>query len=323
MTLLTDILTNLHYGDKVLANELIELSSNTNFLQQWLCHAVSCNVNVSEMALVLSLVAYHDSDLLAPLHQFFTTYTTTAVTKVQCQSMQQHLISYPFLKNRVSPELVALWVGLISMQNPVLNSVGATWSFSQLVEPGAQILPAIRQSASDMQNAHVYSEMSLASTMSSIRNNQQFVVTLPTSSIIFALTQRLMCKDNFSLLDYAEPLLIYRYQVAEEYKWHCDFISPTNLAVKQELEFFGQRSQTRILYLNDNFTGGETAFKNWDLTLRPVSGAMLSFRNLDEQLMPDYSSVHAGLPVTSGEKWICTLFFRTRKNWLRRPLINY
>ena len=45
-------------------------------------------------------------------------------------------------------------------------------------------------------------------------------------------------------------------------QWHYDAIiyahTPT---IEPELKQFGQRNRTAILYLNDDFTGGETEFK--------------------------------------------------------------
>lgn len=99
-----------------------------------------------------------------------------------------------------------------------------------------------------------------------------------------------------------EPLHILRYSGAQEYRPHHDAVAGLE----------NQRSHTLIVYLNADYEGGETAFPELGLRLRGRQGDALLFANLREDGRPDLRMRHAGLPATSGAKWIATRWIRTR-----------
>jgi prolyl 4-hydroxylase len=128
-----------------------------------------------------------------------------------------------------------------------------------------------------------------------------------------------MCSDDYTDLAYAEPMIIYRYTQGQQYKWHYDFITPSNENAKKELNFFGQRKRTRIINLNDRFEGGETTFKDWDISIKAKQGQVIKFNNMIGNRV-DKNSVHSGKPILLGEKWICTLWMREKPFWLRESI---
>jgi len=74
-----------------------------------------------------------------------------------------------------------------------------------------------------------------------------------------------------------------------------------------------QRVLTAILYLNDEFAGGETVFPRLDLTLRPKAGRLALWQNTkagDVAVHP--LSMHEGRPVLSGQKQIVSFWFRNK-----------
>ena len=75
----------------------------------------------------------------------------------------------------------------------------------------------------------------------------------------------------------------------------------------------GQRTTTLIIYLNDDFQGGETHFVNLDLKIKPVKGKGLLFKNVDKDDIIIEKSLHQGNEVKSGEKWICTKWSHSRQ----------
>lgn len=95
-----------------------------------------------------------------------------------------------------------------------------------------------------------------------------------------------------------EPLNLLRYRVGQEYRPHYDTYPPTRDMI--------QRRYTCIIYINDGYVGGETHFPRLDIAIKGEPGDMLVFDNLDAEGKPDERMQHAGLPVTSGEKWIAT-----------------
>ena len=80
-----------------------------------------------------------------------------------------------------------------------------------------------------------------------------------------------------------------------QYIWHYDGDKPS----------IRNRSLVFIWYLNDNFTGGNTAFKHQSIKIEPKAGRFLIFP-------PFWTHVHCGLPVTSGDKYIVTGWIHTK-----------
>ena len=67
-----------------------------------------------------------------------------------------------------------------------------------------------------------------------------------------------------------------------------------------------KRQMTALVWLNDEYEGGETHFPRLGITVRGAPGDMLVFANLDEHGKRDDRMEHAGLPVTRGEKWLAS-----------------
>ena len=106
----------------------------------------------------------------------------------------------------------------------------------------------------------------------------------------------------------AEPLVVLRYGPGEQYRPHYDSLNEN--AVGQQLESFGQRHRTLCCYLNPVEAGGETEFPRIGVRVEPRPGRAVVFDNLLENGRRDPDSLHAGLPVEAGEKWLATLWLR-------------
>lgn len=111
-------------------------------------------------------------------------------------------------------------------------------------------------------------------------------------------------------LVHAEHLVVLRYAPGEEYRPHRDYLPPDGIA--QHRPQAGNRARTICTYLNQPGAGGETVFPHADLSVAPLPGRAVVFDNLGADGRPDPESLHAGLPVTRGEKWLATLWLRER-----------
>lgn len=109
-----------------------------------------------------------------------------------------------------------------------------------------------------------------------------------------------------------EVMQVLHYSVGEEFRPHHDFFDPSSDALRSEAIRNGQRAATLLVYLNDDFAGGGTEFPKIDLSFRGRTGDALLFSNLDRSGQPDPLTLHAGLPPTSGEKWILSQWVRDR-----------
>lgn len=108
----------------------------------------------------------------------------------------------------------------------------------------------------------------------------------------------------------SEWLSVLKYQPGQEYRLHRDYLPPS--ALTQSKPEAGNRSHTICIYLNDGYEGGETHFPVASLKIQPQAGSAICFENMHNGI-PDPDSLHAGLPVKLGEKWLATLWIRERQ----------
>lgn len=118
---------------------------------------------------------------------------------------------------------------------------------------------------------------------------------------VHALNRRLAAASG-TAPEQGEPLQVLRYAAGGEYRAHLDAIPG----------FANQRVMTMLVWLNDDYEGGETHFPEADLTLRGAAGDAILFRNTLADGSADPLSRHAGLPVASGEKWLASRWIRER-----------
>jgi prolyl 4-hydroxylase len=109
-----------------------------------------------------------------------------------------------------------------------------------------------------------------------------------------------------------EPTQILHYAVGQEFKPHHDFLDPASPTHHDQLRLSGQRIATFLIYLNEDFEGGETDFPAAGIRYRGRAGDAVFWANLDTDGRPDPLTLHAGLPPTSGEKWILSQWIRDR-----------
>jgi prolyl 4-hydroxylase len=67
----------------------------------------------------------------------------------------------------------------------------------------------------------------------------------------------------------------------------------------------GHRKYTVLIYLNDDFEGGETEFPDLGIKIYPQKGKAVIFKSVDEEGNIIKESKHGGNSVTKGEKWVC------------------
>ncbi len=110
----------------------------------------------------------------------------------------------------------------------------------------------------------------------------------------------------------AEYLALLRYLPGEQYKPHRDYL-PLSLDAQQALNHPGQRTSTIFCYLSDVESGGATDFPILKQRIEPRRGRCVLFHNVKSKGVPDPDTLHAGLAVERGEKWLATLWIRERR----------
>ena len=66
------------------------------------------------------------------------------------------------------------------------------------------------------------------------------------------------------------------------------------------------------MFLNDVPGGGATEFPEIELTVMPRRGCAVYFEYCNQAGELDPRCLHAGRPVTEGEKWVVTKWLRQR-----------
>ena len=113
----------------------------------------------------------------------------------------------------------------------------------------------------------------------------------------------------------AEQYQLVYYKRGAEYKPHFDSFDYETEDGKKNWEPGGQRMITVIAYLNDVEEGGETGFPELGINIPPKKGDAVVFHNAlpnDADTHPKINpkSLHGGMPVIKGEKWMVNLWFR-------------
>ncbi|SDB92978.1 2OG-Fe(II) oxygenase [Acinetobacter boissieri] len=115
-------------------------------------------------------------------------------------------------------------------------------------------------------------------------------------------------------LEHGEGCQILKYGIGGEYRPHFDYFDPNKKGTAETLARSGQRISTLIMYLNDVEEGGATYFPELGIHVMPVKGSAVYFEYYNTETKTlDPRSLHAGMPVVKGEKWIMTKWVRDQQ----------
>ena len=113
--------------------------------------------------------------------------------------------------------------------------------------------------------------------------------------VVSAINRRIAAASD-TRTEQGEPLQLLRYGPGGEFKPHHD----------AEKEGGNQRILTALVYLSDDYEGGETRFTRAGFSFRGRKGDLLLFSNVRTDGSPDPLAEHAGLPVRRGTKLVAS-----------------
>ncbi|MEP3420141.1 MAG: 2OG-Fe(II) oxygenase [Erythrobacter sp.] len=113
---------------------------------------------------------------------------------------------------------------------------------------------------------------------------------------------------------FGEPCQGQRYDVGQEFKAHTDYFTPGGADYEKFCSVSGQRTWTFMVYLNPVEAGGATRFKTIGKTFQPETGKMLCWNNARADGSPNPNTLHHGMKVRKGAKYIITKWYR-EKPW--------
>lgn len=112
--------------------------------------------------------------------------------------------------------------------------------------------------------------------------------------------------------NHGEGLLVLKYEDGGEYKPHYDYFNPNKEGSHQIMAKSGQRVGTFLMFLSEVEAGGATRFPKLNFEVRPKIGRAMFFSNVDLAGNVDEMTLHAGMPVTKGVKYLATVWLREK-----------
>jgi prolyl 4-hydroxylase len=147
---------------------------------------------------------------------------------------------------------------------------------------------------------------------SSIRKSKTCWLT-KDDPVVKNIIQRVCNIDNIPF-DNAEDLQVVKYQPNGYYNEHYDTCCDDDEVCKEFLTRGGNRIVTMLIYLNDGFQGGATKFTKLNKEIKPDKYSGILFYSMNKNMDKCHLlSMHAGLPITSGEKYIANIWLRENK----------
>lgn len=171
----------------------------------------------------------------------------------------------------------------------------------------------IALSTGRLEPALVYDPVSQKDIVVAHRSNTVASFNVSSVELVHALLQARMSVACGVPERMMEGPTVLHYAPGEQIQNHYDFVDPKSTHdYAGEIARNGQRIITFLVYLNDDYDGGETAFPRLGLVHKGRCGEALYFVNALPDLSPDLRTLHAGCPTTRGEKWIVSQFIRSR-----------
>jgi prolyl 4-hydroxylase len=133
----------------------------------------------------------------------------------------------------------------------------------------------------------------------------------PGESFVKGISRRI---DDLLGIDsaFGEAVQGQRYLPGQQFQPHNDWFYTSEKYWQLEQARGGQRSWTTMAYLNTVEAGGETLFTEIGLQTEPKPGVLLIWNNALPDGRPNEGTMHAGMPVLSGAKYVITKWYRTR-----------
>ncbi|MCG8434911.1 MAG: 2OG-Fe(II) oxygenase, partial [Gammaproteobacteria bacterium] len=168
----------------------------------------------------------------------------------------------------------------------------------------------IGASQSYLQRSQVVDPVTGKTVLDKVRTSKGMNFDHTFKDIVIGIIEARMAAAAGCDISQGEPLAILKYGVNEEYKVHADYFSLGEQESERIFANGGQRIFTVLVYLNDGFVGGGTEFPKLATTVQPEQGKLLLIQNCDLDGTPRSETVHAGLPIKDGEKWLASLWIR-------------
>lgn len=145
------------------------------------------------------------------------------------------------------------------------------------------------------------------SQISQSRTSQGMFYTKEEFEVLADIEKRIEVLTDWPL-ENQEAMQILNYGIGAEYVAHNDYFDEKSPGSTEVLTRGGNRIGTAIIYLNDVDSGGGTHFPESTIEVKPKARSLLFFGYPTANA--ESKTLHAGLPVIEGEKWIAVKWIR-------------
>jgi len=200
---------------------------------------------------------------------------------------------------------------LTAAEGRALHDAPRSVAYAQFLSP-AVCAYLIERAGSRLVPAQVNDARGGGLKLDPMRTNTGAVFSLVDSDFLIQLIRARIAHTAGVSAGALEPAEVLHYAVGERYRLHVDFFHPALPTFAEEMRTKGQRVKTCLVYLNDDFEGGETEFPKLGLKFRGGVGEALFFENVGANGAGDMSTLHTGLPPALGEKWLFSQWIRSK-----------
>lgn len=144
------------------------------------------------------------------------------------------------------------------------------------------------------------------------RTNSAAYMPLFSSDVVVQVVRMRVAAALKVAVAHLETPNVLHYKVGQIFETHFDYMDPALPGYAHELATVGQRVATFLVYLNDDFDGGDTAFPELGWRYRGKPGDAIFFWNINAEGAIEPKLAHAGTPPTRGEKWLFSQWVRDR-----------
>jgi prolyl 4-hydroxylase len=160
--------------------------------------------------------------------------------------------------------------------------------------------------------AMVYDAVIRQTTTHETRTNTSAIFNLLETDLVCVLVQTRIAACLALPFQNLEAMTVLHYDPGEQITEHFDFIDPNVPDYERQVRERGQRIVTFLVYLNEDYAGGETQFPKLGVCHKGRTGEGLFFVNAFDDGSPDVRTLHAGRAITQGEKWIISQFVKNQ-----------
>jgi prolyl 4-hydroxylase len=171
----------------------------------------------------------------------------------------------------------------------------------------------IARARTGLRPAMVYDRKKNEHHSSDIRTNSFCPFRGSESDMVLAILRARITEVTDTHGHTMESPSVLHYLVGQEFRPHFDIIlKPDATDYAKKFAEGGQRMLTFLLSLNDDYEGGETEFPALGKRWKGRKGSALFFWSVEPDGALDRRMLHAGLPLTGGEKWMLSQWIRGR-----------